>query len=777
MKTLLDITSAFVGENSNFFTPEMLQDLPKNVLMNILPYLNAAFLNKMCIKITDLPCTELWKKHVQKRWNFWSRVGHVGSTYSTVFSDSERSEDFHKVYLIKHFLDLLNYCCLNVHVPDPIGLLNCPLHKMKPWNIVTSSSLQSTKYINELIHYAQYAESISLVGSQCSWICCQKEVLDCLLVSTKIVNLHVVNDSHYEGVRTLLWNLINRGVLEEANFSSITPSLSQTNRNDLLKICAGVTVNKSVKSLTPPKRPRKRTRGSTEEPSTSFTTSVILDSGYDSPASKKVCVRLDDPDNSLDNSVVSITTTEDVPRIVDVIDFTGGQGQEEQEPSSSRSSENSANISLAISEEDFSYEEEEYVGLENVGQIEMENVYTFSLSGSYIADRSIGSDSDLYDEAVQPVMTRLCSRRQSYPPIPLVESFVSQVDPEHPVRGVSSFSVTCANLTGLFQVLPKWNDLRKISLSHATIDDECNQLMMTAILDKVRNHRLTHLVLDDCYLSDQFYQRLLSILQNHFKSPEQALELIDIQASSTPLSVFSTEKYKETQYGVKKLNLSMNTFHTSGLEALTTLIKYDRSLTHLKLHGCFLQDSQVCQLLQALSAMQQIEMLGLSGNLVAEPDVEAELLNFLSKVKTLKVLTLNYCRLRPQFVSDQSFVTSVKNHPNLTELCLKNNHLGESACQFVQSLCSGSQFSLQHLNIGYNWIKIDDMIKCAKEIQTNREKIGTCCQPMLQSLILSGNRLKPMHFETIRNLFMSLVVELEINSIDISAPSDHVAQM
>lgn len=54
-------------------------------------------------------------------------------------------------------------------------------------------------------------------------------------------------------------------------------------------------------------------------------------------------------------------------------------------------------------------------------------------------------------------------------------------------------------------------------------------------------------------------------------------------------------------------------------------------------------------ILKIIIAMQQIEMLGLSGNLVAEPDVEAELLNFLSKVKTLKVLTLNYCRLRPQF--------------------------------------------------------------------------------------------------------------------------------
>lgn len=74
--------------------------------------------------IKDLQCTELWKKHVQKRWNFWSRVGHVGSTYSTVFSDSERSEDFHKVYLIKHFLDLLNYCCLNVHVPGK-GYFDC----------------------------------------------------------------------------------------------------------------------------------------------------------------------------------------------------------------------------------------------------------------------------------------------------------------------------------------------------------------------------------------------------------------------------------------------------------------------------------------------------------------------------------------------------------------------------------------------------------------------------------------------------------------------------
>lgn len=29
-------------------------------------------------------------------------------------------------------------------------------------------------------------------------------------------------------------------------------------------------------------------------------------------------------------------------------------------------------------------------------------------------------------------------------------------------------------------------------------------------------------------------------------------------------------------------------------------------------------------------------------------------------------------------VSDQSFVTSVKSHPNLTELCLKNNHLGKN---------------------------------------------------------------------------------------------------
>lgn len=57
----------------------------------------------------------------------------------------------------------------------------------------------------------------------------------------------------------------------------------------------------------------------------------------------------------------------------------------------------------------------------------------------------------------------------------------------------------------------------KLNFVLLAIDDECNQLMMTAILDKVRNHRLTHLVLDDCYLSDQFYQRLLSILQNHFK--------------------------------------------------------------------------------------------------------------------------------------------------------------------------------------------------------------------------------------------------------------------
>lgn len=43
-------------------------------------------------------------------------------------------------------------------------------------------------------------------------------MLDCLLVLIKIVNLYVVNDLYYEGVRILLWNFINRGVLEEVNF-------------------------------------------------------------------------------------------------------------------------------------------------------------------------------------------------------------------------------------------------------------------------------------------------------------------------------------------------------------------------------------------------------------------------------------------------------------------------------------------------------------------------------------------------------------------------------
>lgn len=56
----------------------------------------------------------------------------------------------------------------------------------------------------------------------------------------------------------------------------------------------------------------------------SFIIFVIFDFGYDFFVSKKVCVRLDDFDNSLDNFVVSIITTEDVLRIVDVIDFIGG---------------------------------------------------------------------------------------------------------------------------------------------------------------------------------------------------------------------------------------------------------------------------------------------------------------------------------------------------------------------------------------------------------------------------------------------------------------------
>lgn len=108
-------------------------------------YMYYFFLFSLMIK--DLPCTELWKKHVQKRWNFWSRVGHVGSTYSTVFSDSERSEDFHKVYLIKHFLDLLNYCCLNVHVPGK-GCFDCLCRY-----VISGLWLMSNAFLKNLIDF------------------------------------------------------------------------------------------------------------------------------------------------------------------------------------------------------------------------------------------------------------------------------------------------------------------------------------------------------------------------------------------------------------------------------------------------------------------------------------------------------------------------------------------------------------------------------------------------------------------------------------------------
>lgn len=69
------------------------------------------------------------------------------------------------------------------------------------------------------------------------------------------------------------------------------------------------------------------------------------------------------------------------------------------------------------------------------------------------------------------------------------------------------------------------------------------------------------------------------------------------------------------------------------------------------------------------------------------------------------------------------------------------------------------------------------MIKCVKEIQACQLRDGDC-YPVLQSLILSGNRLKPRDFETVRNLFKTLVVELEISSIDYSVPhAEHVGQM
>ena len=221
----------------------------------------------------------------------------------------------------------MNYNVYISCISDPSALFRCPLQKLQPWEISHNSASLAANHLKQLLKYANYAESLSVLASQCGWICSHPELLVKLQGVTKSVGLFVVNDVYYAGVRTLLWKLINEGCLTQVKLSNITSALSKENLLDLLKICAGVKVEAQLpKSAVPctSKRGVKRCREEETSNQNKFTTSITLTP--EQPA-KKIKIRLDDPDES---QCVSVETEEDSPAIVHVIDFTQMLGEESQ---------------------------------------------------------------------------------------------------------------------------------------------------------------------------------------------------------------------------------------------------------------------------------------------------------------------------------------------------------------------------------------------------------------------------------------------------------------
>lgn len=212
---------------------------------------------------------------------------------------------------------------------DPSLLFQCPLQKLKPWE-VSSGAPQSLSHMNQLIEFAQYADYLSLLASQCAFICSQPRLLERLQGVTQSIDLYVIIDRHYGAMRTLLWKLINEGNLKHVKLSNISSSLSKENLLDLLKICAGIKVEAKLpqEKVFPEKQGVKRRRSSESSPEnrpykifTTFMTDIH------SPPVKRVRIKLDDPD---DSQCVSVeTSNEEDVTVCNVIDFTAQMEKDE----------------------------------------------------------------------------------------------------------------------------------------------------------------------------------------------------------------------------------------------------------------------------------------------------------------------------------------------------------------------------------------------------------------------------------------------------------------
>lgn len=722
VKTLLQLTCDFVGDHQKIFTLESITALPCHIQEKLLPYLSAHDLFILSTKdpnhLNSKELDHTWNLHVQRRW---SRAQIV----MNIFHEMGLNERAQLVYLQKYFLEILSYCSINLNTVDPISLFHCPLHKMnRPWpsDAIVKNSNDLSMHLEDLMKFSVYAETLTIIGSQSSWICGNHSLLSALKKVTKILQIQAVNDTYYDSIRYLLHSLINQGKVTHAVFSMVR--LTKSNLRDLMQVCAGIqfenvdsiSIESKVEVKHCDKFPQIRSHGTSD------------------------LINLDSVPSSSNSG--SYPTTQKSP------------------------------LHTKTFESNSACPELDQFCLEN------DKIY---FSDDNTDSPVVDDEIDLFDEAVTPIPSKERSiSRGIYSPDGTYTKLIG-LKTFAMLNTHSQYKEDFESV--LTDVLPHWMSVTKFAIFDI---DCASEEMVNQMVKKLENHQFTHLVIDDANVHQTFFERLIYTFKDHYGISEtnnythRPLELLDFQACLKSLSADTLIPFERPICGIQKLDLSMTTILDSGFSLLLELLRNDTALRHLKLNGCFLKEDQVVQLLSVLSAKSQIETLGLSGNKVREDEVETELLKFISNNKKLHTLILNYSRLRGQFVDSEEFINVVMSHPNLKELSIKNNHLKDTVCKLLKRVCcSQKPCSLKSLNIGYNWVKGSELVETAQEIVEYR-KSHQMAGYVLDFLCLSGNRLHLSDNSQSRlwTVFDGLVKDLEVDRIDYDRPFDeHIAQM
>lgn len=727
-KSLFQLVLDFVGDHQKIFKLESVTALPWHIQEKFLPYLSAHDLYEMSSRDPNYTSRKVldhtWNLHVQRRWSRSQIVMNI-------FHESGFNDNPKLVYLQKYFWEILSYCSINLNTVDPISLFHCPLHKMnKPWpsDAIVKNSKELTMHLNDLMKFSIYAETLTIIGSQCSWICGNQNLLSALKCATKILQIQAVNDTYFESIKFLLQTLINQGKVTHAVFSMVR--LTKENLSDLMQICAGI-----------------KFENNGDQDAEYKTNTLKLENLNKEPVSD-ISIEVCDVDCIPSTSKSGTSPHLNTPTII----------------SHSKSPEyHSACPELDQYCMDLEIESQEYYSDEN-------------------GDKNVAQDEiDLFDEAITPIPSKE----------PLINRGIYSLDGSYmKFKGLNTFAMLNTHShckedfeNVLIEVLPHWTSLTKFAIFDT--DSESEELV-TQIVKKLENHQLTHLVIDDANVHQTFFERLLLTFKDHYRisgresCSHKPLQLLDFQACLKSLSADNLIPFDGAVCGIQKLDLSMTTILDSGFSLLLELLKNDRALKHLKLNGCFLKEDQVVQLLSVLSEKCQIETLGLSGNRVREEEVETQLLKFITNNKGLHTLILNYSRLRCQFVESEQFIDGVMSHPSLKELSIKNNHLKDTVCKLLKMVCcSHKPCALKNLNIGYNWVKGSDLVETAEDIVAYR-KSHHMAGHVLEFLCLSGNRLhlSDNSQRQLWTVFDGIVKDLEVDRIDYDRPfNEHLAQM